>query len=393
LTRILFLHEVGYLEKPIFEMHEFPEHLSKRGHDVAFLDFLEFDHGDEKVRWGESRRGRVVPGANFLHFSQTNPFSGLTKRLFAALTFSACFRSVLDEFRPDVVVSFSVPTSGWQALHICRSLKIPYIFRALDVSHKIRKSKWESLIKLAEKYIYRNSDWVSCNNPSMREYCISLGAREGSSSVDLPPLDLSHFEAVAGADQELRRSLGIPLGATVFLYMGSFFYFSGLENVLLALSAEESKPYLVLIGGGECETGLKTLAKDLEIEHWVRFTGYVPFAELPSYLAIADVALNPMVPSLVSHNALPNKVLQYMASGLPVVSTKLEGLHSLLGDARGLRLVSEPDDVLSEAVQFARDANKIEVGLGNRKAVRDNFATENAVDHFEHLIENLCKKP
>ena len=389
MTKILFLHEVGYFEKPIFEMHEFPEHLANRGHQVGFLDFQELETVGAASPFGQRRNGRVLVDSDFLYFSQTNRLSGLAKRLLAALTFPKFFRSVLKEFEPDVVVSFSVPTSGWQALYICRRLRIPLIFRALDVSHKIRRTKLSGIVKIAEKYIYRKSDWVSCNNPAMRDYCISLGANKTFSSVDLPPLDLSHFETRAGPEQAPLSSLDIPKNASVILYMGSFFYFSGLDQVLRALSVLESKPYLILVGGGEQEAELRALARHLEIEEWVKFTGYVAFQDLPAYLAMADVAINPMVPSLVSDTALPNKVLQYMASGLPIVSTKLKGLSSLFENLEGLRLVDEPSEVLSTAVQLAKDSNRLEFGEDNRRAVRQRFSIDKALDQLEILINRV----
>ena len=106
------------------------------------------------------------------------------------------------------------------------------------------------------------------------------------------------------------------------------------------------KPQLLLIGGGEQEVELKQLVTRLKLEDYVTFTGFVGFDELPAYLSVADVAINPMLPSLVSDSALPNKVLQYMASSLPVVSTDLKGLSSLFPSAEGLSLVSSPEEVL-----------------------------------------------
>ena len=46
--RILFVHEVNYRKKVIFEMHDFPELLSLAGHDVVFVDFAE---GVERSGW------------------------------------------------------------------------------------------------------------------------------------------------------------------------------------------------------------------------------------------------------------------------------------------------------------------------------------------------------
>ena len=37
--KILVLHEIDYLEKVIYEIHEFPELLARAGHEVTFFHF------------------------------------------------------------------------------------------------------------------------------------------------------------------------------------------------------------------------------------------------------------------------------------------------------------------------------------------------------------------
>ena len=39
--KILVLHEIDYLEKVIYEIHEFPELLARAGHEVTFFHFQE----------------------------------------------------------------------------------------------------------------------------------------------------------------------------------------------------------------------------------------------------------------------------------------------------------------------------------------------------------------
>lgn len=386
--KILFLHEVGYLEKPIFEMHEFPEHLAARGHEVAFADFPETAGYQSEARFGEVIEGRVLRGASLRLYSQTVLVPGITGRLLAVFLFPFFFHRVLKNFKPDVVVSFAVPTSGWQAAIICRAHRKPFLFRALDVSHKIRRTMFAPLIKIAERLVYSTASWVSCNNPAMFDYCASLGAMAGKSSVDFPPLDLSHF--LEGAPKkDIRSKLGIPQNSKVILYMGSFFYFSGLSDVLRNLALMSERPTLVLIGGGEQDAELRTMTKKLLLEDKVKFMGFVKFEDLPAYLSMADVAINPMVPSLVSNKALPNKVLQYMASGLPVVTTKLDGLSSTFEDHVGLQSVSHPSDVLAAAVAMMENPKLEMLGKANRTAVARKFGLNHAVQSFEQRLLKL----
>jgi len=389
--RILFLHEVNYLEKPIFEMHEFPEHLAIRGHQVGFVQFPEgWDKAKIKSQGFKSEiQGRVVPQARITLYTPQLASGSLFGRLLTALTFGSAFKKVVDDFRPDVIVSFSVPTSGWQALRVAMQRKIPYVFRALDVSHKIRKNLFSRLIFIAEKYVYKNATWVSANNPAMAKYCMSMGAEPKRISVDLPPIDLEHFGRASGHRKEIRKTLGLDQNHQVILYMGSFFYFSGLPEFVREFAKRASgNQRLVLIGGGEQERELRKLVSELDVDEKVIFTGFVSFGDLPRYLSAADVAINTMHRSLVSNAALPNKVIQYLAAGLPVVSTDLDGLRFTLGLASELTLVEHSEDLFGSVIKvLAKKSKKSLPSLSLNPEI--TYMASKAVINFENLCRTI----
>jgi glycosyltransferase involved in cell wall biosynthesis len=391
--RILFLHEVNYLEKPIFEMHEFPEYLALRGHQVAFVHFPEGweKHRTQEQGFRSTTSGRAAKEASLILYTPQSAAGSFLGRVKTALSFRSTFRKVLNDFRPEVVVSFSVPTSGWQALIESRRVGIPFVFRALDVSHKIRKGVFSFLVYLAEKFVYRNSTRVSANNPAMADYCQSLGARSERVTVELPPLDLDHFAEAKSFRSDYRAKLGLSENDKVITYMGSFFYFSGLPELLGEFAkAKQVGTKLLLIGGGEQESDLRRLSELLGLTCSVIFTGFVSFDELPKYLAVADVAVNSMHRTLVSNAAFPSKVIQYMASGLPVVSTDLAGLRKTFGETRGLRLVPTPQQVIGEAMALIENSNLEEIGRRNQSEVAKIFSKEGAVATFEEQLLGLA---
>jgi glycosyltransferase involved in cell wall biosynthesis len=394
-VRILFLHEVNYLEKPIFEMHEFPEHLASLGHQVGFVQFPE-GLSLEQVRslgWRTEIPGRVLPAQNLTLYTPQNAAGSLLGRLKTALTFKRTFTAAVKDFSPDVVVGFSVPTSGWQALAVCKKLRIPYVFRALDVSHLIRKSVFSRLILSAEKFIYRNASAVSANNPAMADYCRTIGAVATKTFVDLPPIDLSHFAAGLSKRDQVRSKLGIAKESKVILYMGSFFYFSGLPQLVdeFARSAPDDK-VLVLVGGGEQDQQLRQQVAKLGLTTKVLFTGFVGFNELPSYLAAADVAVNPMQSSLVSNAAFPNKVIQYLATGLAVATTRLKGLELTFGDVPGIRYSETPEQVMREALNMSSSPELNALGRGNQTLVAEMFSQVEAVKAFETRLRGVVEQ-
>jgi glycosyltransferase involved in cell wall biosynthesis len=176
--------------------------------------------------------------------------------------------------------------------------------------------------------------------------------------------------------------------------MGSFFYFSGIPDVIRGFAKEANRgEYLVLVGTGEQAKELRSLVNELGIQDKVLFTGLVSFSNLPGYLSIADVAINPLKPSLVSSTALPNKVLQYMASGIPVVSTRLRGLELSFGtELPGLIFVEDPSAVASTALKLARTESNLEqLGLGNALKAAKLFAPGIAVKSFEAQLLSMTR--
>jgi glycosyltransferase involved in cell wall biosynthesis len=142
--------------------------------------------------------------------------------------------------------------------------------------------------------------------------------------------------------------------------MGSFFYFSGLIEALRSFARHaqtKSDLKFLLIGGGEQSSELRELAKTLKIADKVIFTGFVSYWDLPDYLSLGQVAINTLTPSLVANTALPNKVLQYLASGLPVVSTRLNGLRSLFSESTRVSWCATSSEVVDIAQEMLFSAS------------------------------------
>jgi glycosyltransferase involved in cell wall biosynthesis len=391
----LFLHEVNYLEKPIFEMHEFPEHLAALGHEIGFVQFPEglSLKAIRSLGWKSAIQGRVLPGQSLTLYTPQNASGSLLGRLKTAFTFRRSLQEIAKDFSPDVVVSFSVPTSGWQALRLSKKLGIPFVYRALDVSHLIRKSVFSKLILIAEKFINRNASAVSANNPAMAEYCRTLGSDADRTFVDLPPIDLSHFAEGSSNREQVRSKLGIAKDVKVILYMGSFFYFSGLPQLIDEFSRSSGQgEVLVLVGGGEQDQGLRDQVARLGLTERVFFTGFVGFDLLPDYLAAADVAVNPMQASLVSNAAFPNKVIQYLATGLAVATTRLKGLVLTFGDVPGIRYSETPEAVMRDALELAASKDLFELGKANQALVAQKFSKVGAVKAFENRLLEVVRE-
>lgn len=353
--KILVVHEVSYERKVVYEIHEFPELLNLRGHDITFFEF------DEGARISDLSvpRYRTIPGRihNKALIRIVTPLRlGIPSldRYFAIFSSIPALWKLLRNGKFEVVLNYAVPTFGIQVMLLGKIFGIPVLHRALDVSSKIRQSIWNPVIAVFEKICFHFATLVSANNPAMVKYVVdTLGvSRKQKVILHYPPLDKRIFRPSA-KDKFLAESLGITGHDRVLVYMGSFFYFSGLDQVIRDLAKDRLQNLkLLLIGGGEQDALLRKLVRDYKLTQQVIFTGFVEFHDLARYMTLADVAISPLEVSPVASAAFPHKVLQYMAVGLPTVSTKLDGLYAAFGDVSGIRWVESPAETLEASLEI-----------------------------------------
>ena len=317
--KILFVHEVSWFNKVVFEMHDFPELLSLNGHEVHFLDF---DEGKPRARWKPvtTIETRAHAGSQVLVTTPPKFLPGILGRLLATIIHPLIFLRLIKKIKPEVVVTYSIPTSGWQITKICNLKKIPIVVRVIDIPHVLRETHFKPLVKWSERYVFGHADFVSTHNEALRQYCIGLGASPDSSSVVYPGIDMARFFP-APPRIDLQGKLGIQPTDSVLLFMGTIFRFSGLIELLTELAPtlhkEPSLKFLIL-GEGEDFIRLQELAKSLGLQHQVIMPGRIEYDLLADYLRLGHVALLPFRPEPVTHGALPGKILQYLACGFGV---------------------------------------------------------------------------
>jgi len=249
------------------------------------------------------------------------------------------------------------------------------------------------LVKLAERYVYKRATLVSANNLVLGEYVADLGGRTDIPSINFPPLDLAHF--VTQSRLEMRTKMGIDQNSFVITYMGSLFTFSGLIQVVSDFAAlSEPTDRLVIIGGGDIANELKQKAKELNIEAKVIFTGVINYSDLPDYLSVSDALINPFESTLVTNLALPHKVLQYLATGIPTISTELSGLFHSLGNEAGIYWVNSPELVIEACMKLKhqRVTEKIASTDRGKEFVNHHFSQSATLTDFLSTLVTATTK-
>ena len=351
--KILFVHEVSWFNKVVYEMHDFPELLSLNGHEVHFLDF---DEGKPRARWKSvtTIESRAHKGSQVSVTTPPRFLPGIFGRLLATIIQPLVFIQLVKQIKPDVVVTYSIPTSGWQITYICNKMNIPIVARVIDIPHVLRKTHFKPLVKWSEKYVSRNASFVSTHNEALRKYCIGLGAAPTKSSVIYPGIDTTRFFP-ATPRHDLQTKVGVQPTDKVLLFMGTIFRFSGLIELLTdlacALRLDKSLKFLIL-GDGEDFNQLRQLAISLGLQNQVIMPGRIEYDLLADYLRLGHVALLPFKQELVTHGALPGKILQYLACGLPTIATPLDGLQSMIPPSQGILYANNSQEMANMAIEL-----------------------------------------
>ncbi|MGY1699111.1 glycosyltransferase [Geodermatophilus sp. SYSU D00766] len=102
----------------------------------------------------------------------------------------------------------------------------------------------------------------------------------------------------------------------------------------------------------------------------VQWTGPRPFEQLPSYLRVMDVGLTPYARSDFNLASVPLKTLEYLAAGLPVVSTRLPALD--LVPAGLVETADTPDEFAATARRVASAGRSRASGSRQDAFVRAN---------------------
>lgn len=149
--------------------------------------------------------------------------------------------------------------------------------------------------------------------------------------------------------QRIRKELGIPLNAKVILSVGEVNKNKNHKVGIEALAKLRDKnTYYVICGRGPLMEAHKELAQSLGVGDRVVLTGYR--TDVADFYKMADVFLFPSF-----REGLPVAVMEAMASGLPVIATKIRGSSDLVQQGA----VFDPTDVdgIARAIETLQQSN------------------------------------
>lgn len=225
------------------------------------------------------------------------------------------------------------------------------------------------------KYFSQKIDYFLTVSNRIKEVLIEDGVEPEKIITVYSGIDLNKFNE-AGDKNKLLQEFQIPKDTVIIGNVAALVDHKDHETLLRAIHRiQTEKSYIFfLVGAGELEFKLKTLAKELDIEDKIIFTGFRN--DIKDFYALFDIF------TLTSkEEGLGTSVLDAMANKLPIVATNGGGIGEMLEDGKG-SLLATVGDYTKLATHFTKliesPALRNEYGKLNKESVKA-FSIENTI--------------
>lgn len=276
---------------------------------------------------------KVIEGISVYRYRMPKP----TKSKFSFLQeFWYCYqqtkklaRRIWNEDRFDVIHSCNPPETFWKIAKPYKRRGVKFVFDHHDLSPELYESKfnrrdafWKGLLWM-EKKQFQTADAVIATNESYKEVAVSRGGKKPDqvAVVRSGPM-LSRFTRVE-PDPNLKRGREY-----LAVYLGVMGPQDGVDYAIRAIRHAVDKGLsntsFTFIGSGDSFDDLVALSKELKLEEYIEFTGRVSDEDLKRLLCTADLGIAPDPKNPLNDVSTMNKIVEYMAMSLPIVSFDLK---------------------------------------------------------------------
>ncbi len=282
--------------------------------------------------------------------------------------------------RPEILQTFLFHANVVGSL-AARIARVPHVVTAIRVAE--RRSRGYLWL---ERVATRRAERHVCVSRSVAEFSRARGGLAAERLVVIPNgIDPQRYPARSAADL---ACFGFPPNRRAITYVGRLDRQKGvgwLVETAPKWLAQLPNHDLLLVGEGPERAALAALSQELGIAPRVHLAGWR--SDVPKILRASDLLV-----LASAWEGMPNAVLEAMASGLPVVSTEVEGVCELLGPSADAQVVHQGDpQAFSERIVaiVSNPALAASLGQANRCRAEQEFSLAGMVASYEKLYDSL----
>ena len=246
------------------------------------------------------------------------------------------------------------------------------------------------MAEIAERTFYRGASHVVAISHRMGERLKARLGPRGWKVRGIPlGTDYARF-AEAEPDATWRREQGLE-DKFVAVFAGTIGRVNAVPWIVkaAALLKDEPRIRLVLIGDGEMKTEVVEQARQQGLDN-VLFLDRVPRGRLTGILKTCDLGLMTLDNLPIFDTACPNKFMDYLASGLPVlVNFNGEAGWICRDEGCGVMVPPENAEAMAQAIRdLAADPDRVRrMGERGRQLAAERFDRRVLVREFEAVLD------
>jgi len=318
---------------------EIVDSLSKQGHNVFVVV--------PKINWKEVRfepvldsRIKIIrvktPLENNIKFAARLCKNNLEKEI----------ETVCKNNNIDLIFSIFHPFHrvSHAAVKIGQKLKIPTLIKIDDAIYAKSsgiKSLQHKIENLSNRKILQNADKIFVVNESVKKIIINkYKIKEKNISVIPNGINLKKFEN----KNKNKQNFTIVFSGVMYYHRGIDILLDSISEIILKIPNIR----VMLLGDGPEMEKLKEISQKKNLINNIEFKGWINRNNIPNYLAASSIGIGPLMLTEVTKNALPIKVLEYMASSLPIIAKSGTLPNDILNDGKNGFFINNSKDLAAK---------------------------------------------
>lgn len=297
--------------------------------------------------------------------------------LFGIILYTKCIL-IIHKIDPDIIHAQGLLFAGFSAFLSKKILNKPYVAYGRGSDVYISNSFLGLIERIIIGLVLGSSSAIISLTQNMKSTIFKFWAQ---TAVVIPNgVDWEKFSNLQR--HESRQNLNIAGDEKIIIFVGSIRHVKGVEYLIEAIKIVKRKypsARLMLVGAVEHEKiPLMERVTNSDLAKYVQFIGNVPVDKIPIYMTASDIFVLPSI-----SEGFPLVVLEAMASGLPVVATRVGGIPEIIIDGQNGFLV-EPRNP-------AQIADRICLLLGNDD-LRKEISIRNKANARSFGWNEVCYK-
>lgn len=276
------------------------------------------------------------------------PALPLISRPFNGRTIASALLPAVRDFAPDLIFSCFLYPDGYAALKIARTLAVPVV--AMSIGSDINRIG-DSISAMQTRTVLRDADFVVTVSGDLRNKAVAMGASPERARAVVNGCDLSVFHPMDRL--EARQRLGVDSSAEAVVYIGRMDVKKGLRELVEAsasLHREHANLHVYLVGEGPDRPVIENVIQANNAAGYIHALPACAFDDVAVWMAAADLVT---LPSYME--GCPNVVLEALASGRPVVATRVGGIPEIMSEDCGQLVPPRDSGALAQALASVLD--------------------------------------